>query len=67
MVGGLHTLIQNRIMKPLAIAWSGAGRRPRERDIGGDLNNTIYLGLSLYIKLIWDCHNESSPCNECIS
>jgi hypothetical protein len=38
-VDGLHTLIQNKTKKLLAIALSGAGRRLRGRDGGGDLDN----------------------------
>jgi hypothetical protein len=37
MVDGLH--IQNRTMKPLAIALRGVGKRLRERYGGGDLIN----------------------------
>jgi hypothetical protein len=40
MFDGLHIFIQNRTMKSLAIALSGAGRRSRGRDSGGNL--TIY-------------------------
>jgi hypothetical protein len=53
MVDGLHTFIQNRTMKPLAIALSGTGRRSRGRDSGGNLNN-------VECKPIQNCHNESS-------
>jgi hypothetical protein len=34
MVDGLHIHIQNRSMKPLAIALNGAGRRLQEEDGG---------------------------------
>jgi hypothetical protein len=51
MVDGLHTLIQNRTKKPLAIALSGAGTGLRSRDSGGDLTNVKY-------KTIWNCHNK---------
>jgi hypothetical protein len=53
MVDWLHTLIQNRTIKPPTIALSEAGRWLRERDGGGDLTNVQY-------KPIWNCHNESS-------
>jgi hypothetical protein len=39
-------------MKPLAIAVSGVGRRSREGDGGGGLND-------VQCKPISDCHNES--------
>jgi hypothetical protein len=38
MVGGLHMHIQNKTMKPFAIALSGAGKGSRG-DGGGDLTN----------------------------
>jgi hypothetical protein len=41
-----------RAKKPLAIALSGAGRRSRGRDDGGDLTNVQH-------KPVWNCHNES--------
>jgi hypothetical protein len=34
MVDGLHTLIQNRTTKPLAIALGGVGRESRGRNGG---------------------------------
>jgi hypothetical protein len=39
MVDGLHILIQNRTKKPLAIVLSGAERRSKGRDGGGDQIN----------------------------
>jgi hypothetical protein len=46
MADELHIHIQNRTMKPLAIALSG-----KERGLGGDVQ----------CKAIWNCQNES-PC-----
>jgi hypothetical protein len=46
-------------MKPLAIALSGTGRRLRERDDRGSINNVQY-------KSNWNCHYESSLYNEYI-
>jgi hypothetical protein len=39
MVDGVHMLIQNRTMKPLAIASSGVERWLRGRDSGGNLTD----------------------------
>jgi hypothetical protein len=52
MVDGRHIFIQNRAMKPPAIALNGAERRSRGRNGGGHLTNVQY-------KPIWSCHNES--------
>jgi hypothetical protein len=57
MLDGFHIHTQNRRMKPLAIALSGAGRGlwgGLGGDGGGDLTN-------VQCKPIQNCHNESPP------
>jgi hypothetical protein len=53
MFDGLHTLTQNRTMKPLVIVLSGVGMGSRGRVGRGDVTN-------VQCKPIWNCHNESS-------
>jgi hypothetical protein len=43
MINGLHIHIQNRTMKPLAIALSEAGRGLQGGDGGGNLTNVPNL------------------------
>jgi hypothetical protein len=59
MVGGLHIPIGNRTKKPLVVGLSGVGRRFRERDDGGNVNNVHY-------KSNQNCHYESPQSNEYI-
>jgi hypothetical protein len=59
MVDGLHIHIQNRTIKPLAIALRWVGRGSRQRDCGGNLTN-------VQCKPILNCHNESPLYNEFI-
>jgi hypothetical protein len=46
MVDGLHILIQNRAMKLLIIALSGAWRGSSGRDGGDDLTNVSLVRIS---------------------
>jgi hypothetical protein len=50
----LHIHIQNKTMKPLAIALSGAGRGLQGGDGKGDLTN-------VHCKAIRNCQNECPP------
>jgi hypothetical protein len=57
--------IQNRTMKPLAIALSGVERGSKWRDSGGDLNNVQYKPSQyfLYSKIGFECHYLKKSCD----
>jgi hypothetical protein len=56
MVDGLHILIWNRTMKPLAITLSGVGRGVKRRNDGDDVTNVQH-------KSNWNCHYKWSLYN----